>query len=112
MSETLQKSIKLLEVISAVKKKSLREQILKDLSKNDELFDAISEISKNTVTGRLKLTEKQKSVLKKYKKVLIEMAMKPKGKRKRKKLIVQTGGFLPILIPTIATLLAVILTRK
>lgn len=113
MSRTLRRCFKVLEVISTIKPKKLRDAILKDFSKNPDIFDSVSEISVNAIKGKVKPKEPpQKVRLRRYKRLMIDIALKPKAKTSRKKLLVQSGGFLPLLIPAVAELLAKILFKK
>ena len=72
---------------------------------DDCVIDAVSEISKNCLVGNLKLNKCEINKLKKYKKVF-EILSRKTPLQKRKKIIIQKGGFLAsILIPSALYLL-------
>jgi len=74
----------------------LRKNILKD--SNPDLIKALCEVCMNTLNGNMKISNSTKSQLKKYKKTLRCLAS-PKVKLTRKrKLLIQKGGFLPVLL--------------
>jgi hypothetical protein len=75
------------------------------------LINAISEISKNCLTGNLPLKKSEITKLKKYKKVLRFIANK-NSLKKRRKVILQRGGFLNILIPSALHLLSELLSKN
>lgn len=78
-------------------------RILLNKSKNC-LVNAVSEISKNCLKGNIKLSKCKINKLKKYKKVL-KLISKRLPISKRKKIIIQKGGFLSILIPSALAML-------
>ncbi|RWR98833.1 hypothetical protein B4U79_14110, partial [Dinothrombium tinctorium] len=85
MSENLRKTINALELIAQVKNPKIRKAIMKDLSSNKMLYKA--------------LREGDKKKLKKFRKILFHLSGSKVPTNKRKKLVDQSGGFLPILIP-------------
>ena len=94
-----------LKLLSQIKNKDIRKNATCDFCKNENLYKAIKEIALNIVNKNIPLTNKDKKKLKKYKKD-IYLLSKQKFKSKRKqKVLQQTGGFLPILIPLVATIL-------
>lgn len=66
-------------------------------NKND--IDALSEISLNTLKGNVKLSPQMYKKLKRYKTALRTLASKKASLKKRKSVVKQQGGFLPMLIP-------------
>jgi hypothetical protein len=77
----------------------------------DCLIYAISEISKNCLIGNLPLKKSEIAKLKKYRKVLRFISGK-NSLKKRKKIILQRGGFLNILIPSALYLLSEVFSKK
>jgi hypothetical protein len=75
------------------------------------LINAISEISKNCLIGNLPLKKSEIAKLKKYRKVLRFISGK-NSLKKRKKIILQRGGFLNILIPSALYLLSEVFSKK
>lgn len=87
--------------------KTLRKQLLKKLP--IRAVKTICECCHNLLKGNIPLTPKQKKELVKHKTVLRKIAAKKGALYVKKKLIVQRGGFLNILIPAaIGTLSALI----
>lgn len=111
VSSSLRKSLPLLKVMSRLKTKN-RQNILSEVSNEDTLYNALREIAHNTLKGNVKLNSIQKKKLKPYSKTLKGLCDKPKCRRRRQKLIVQSGGFLPILIPAITGLLSSIIANN
>lgn len=77
-------------------KPSLRKELLKKAS--PEIIKTICEISHNTLKGNTKLSAKGKNILEKYKNKLRALISPKKSLKSKKKLIVQSGGFLPALL--------------
>ena len=65
----------------------------------------MNEIAVNTVNKKVPLSEKDKKSLRKYRIKIKKLACFTKDKKKRKRLVVQSGGILPFLLPTIASVL-------
>lgn len=83
--------------------KTLRKHLLKKLPSRS--VKAICECSHNVLKGNIPLSPYQKKSLKKYKTTLRKIATKKGALFKKKKLIVQHGGFLNILIPAALSVL-------
>jgi hypothetical protein len=78
-------------------------KLIKGASKDN--IDALSEVALNTLLGNVPLQEKQKKKLKRYHKKIRFLARKRTSARKKKKFLVQQGGFLPLLLtPILSTL--------
>jgi hypothetical protein len=105
MSTNLISVIRVLEMVSSIKDIKQREKVLRKLSAKKSFYDALREIAHNTVHSNIQLEAHHKTQLKKHRRTLIELAVKSKGIRKKKALVVQSGGFLPILIPLVLALL-------
>jgi len=75
------------------------------------LINAISEISKNCLIGNLPLKKSEIAKLKKYRKALRFISGK-NSLEKRRKIILQRGGFLSILIPSALQLLSQLLSKN
>lgn len=83
--------------------KALRKQLLKKLPSRS--VKAICECSLNALRGHIPLSSSQKRSLRKYKTTLRKIATKKGSLFHKKKLIVQQGGFLNILIPAALSVL-------
>jgi len=78
---------------------------------DDNTVRAISECALNLLRGKLKVDQKQKKKLSKYKKELRYLVV-GKSKGLKKKIIVQSGGgFLSVLIPAAITLISTLLGK-
>jgi hypothetical protein len=98
-------------MLSRIKSAKKRNMILKELNRDKVLFDALSELAHNHLKGNIPIGYNQTTLnhkkLKRHTKLLRALDC-PKSRKcasKRKKLIEQSGGFLPILIPAAAAAL-------
>ena len=94
--------LKQIELIRVCPQK-LRKNLLKKLP--NTAHKAISECALNVLKGNIPLSTHQKKCLKKHKTILRKIGDKKTTLFKKKKLIIQQGGFLNILIPAVAALL-------
>jgi len=106
MSSSLKKYLNQLKFFVGIKNKNVRDQILKQWCNDDNFFNAVKEIVENTMKKTLPIKARERRMLKKYKNTLSEFIKPSIPKRKRKKLVIQSGGFLPILIPILTSFLA------
>lgn len=111
MSNLLRKQMPLIQAICKSNPTTKR-KLLSTLSDNKDFYSAVSEICLNICKGNVKLSSKIKNQLKPYKSCIINFAGKTKCVQKRKKLIKQSGGFLSIVLPIIASVLTDILLKK
>lgn len=106
ISSELKECISTLTIASKIRNVKLREKFLIDqFKKNSDLFKAIKEIALNLIQENIPLTDTQKRSLKKHKHQIVDI-VKDKAKTRRKKHIAQSGGYLPILIPTVISLIS------
>ena len=102
MSSRLRNNSEVLHVLSKAAPK-FRKQLLQQADR--DLITAICECCLNVVKGRVPLTTGQKKKLAPHKKHLRQLADKRLSHTKRKRLIVQKGGFLgALLAPVLKTL--------
>ncbi|MDI9312886.1 MAG: hypothetical protein QM535_21935 [Limnohabitans sp.] len=111
MSSTLKNYIQQLQFISKIKNKKIREGILQEFSNDQRFFNALKEIVENTLRKNIPLKPKEKRSLRKYKKILLQFTKPKISKRKKKQLVVQSGGYLNILIPVITSFLTSLLNK-
>jgi len=104
MKSKISKHFDKLSFIASIRNPNLRSKILSDIA-NDDLYKALNEIALNYQNGNIVLNSKQKNQIKKYKRLLQRLTIKSNNSTVKKKLIQQSGGFLPILIPTIASII-------
>lgn len=76
---------------------------------NKEFVDCVSECAKNVLRGNVPLTTNQKAKLRRNQKNLRSLAIKRTSLKKRRQ-ILQKGGFLAALLPPVLSLLGGVLT--
>jgi hypothetical protein len=110
MSLKIKKNLHFLKVLKDVNEPS-RKVILKNA--NRDLINSINECIYNILYNRQFILNKHKKAqLVKYKHSLRKLVNKKTSFNKRKKIIVQSGGsFLPIILPTILSVLSSYLTQ-
>ena len=111
MSKNLVNCLGKLKTISKIKNSTKRKKAL-NLNYDECLYKALNEIAVNTVKRRVPLSIKQVNKLKKHKLNIKKLSCRTKNKKKQKQLVVQSGGFLPVLIPAIASILTSILSNQ
>lgn len=89
--------------------KNLKRKLLKKISSRS--VKAICECVLNTLNGNIPLSRYQKNALKKYKGPLRKIGNKKGSLFTKKKLIIQHGGFLNILIPAALSVLTGLINR-
>lgn len=80
-------------------KPKLRNAIIRN--SEDDFIKTLAEISLNTLNGNIGLDNKTKKKLRPYKRVIRKLACSKRCNKSKRKLIIQKGGFLPMLIGTI-----------
>jgi hypothetical protein len=107
MSRLMQRNLRFIKQLRKTSPKQ-RQRIL-DLSPR-ELLDSLGEGSYNVLKGRVKLTANKFKALRRHKQKLQTLANKRTSRRLKQHLVVQRGGFIPllasILVPTILSLVA------
>ena len=102
MSDNLRKCLPVLEFVASIRRKALRTAILKELSKYKAVYKAIKELALNTINKNIPLKKKDKVKLRKSATTLQSFKKKKNNKRT---LVIQSGGFLPYLVPLFISLL-------
>ena len=108
MSNKLHKHWQTFQHISSAKTPKLRKTLLQHYSKSDEFCSACREISKNIVRRKLIIKGVKAKQLKKYKKLISKLAQPNNSKKVKPKLINQSGGWLPIVVPLISGIASVV----
>ena len=80
-----------------------RTKLIKKASKDN--IDAISEVALNTLRGNIPLNPKQKRELKKHRSKIRSLVHSKSSVKKRKHILVQKGGFLPLLLTPFLSIL-------
>jgi hypothetical protein len=106
MSKNLRNCMKNMDIFCNTKCRKLKKSILKEMSKNDDYFKALFEIVHNISVNKLKIPKKDKRRMKKHIKTLEHILCNPKSRVKRASAVVQSGGFLPIILPILGTVLS------
>jgi hypothetical protein len=97
-----------IDVLKVLKNKpKLRKAIVSASSK--ELILALCEIIANVLSGNVKLSPSEKQKIQKYNSVLRKLVDKSTKVRAKKQLILQKGGFLPVILGPALTILASVL---
>lgn len=114
MSTNLRNCVKYLEFASKIPNKKLRQKVFANLCEHEKMFCAVREIAANIVHKNIKLDRKHKRQLRRYGTGLRKLSMlkkNPRSATSKRKIINQTGGSLPILIPLIIDILATLATQ-
>jgi hypothetical protein len=113
MSNNLKRCASVLSLVSRIRNKSLRDSILREISCDDHIYDALSELAVNTLKGNVPLTKRQKEKLRRQKRFISSLSCdrKKHSLRKRKYLVRQSGGYLATVLPIIVTLLSELLSK-
>jgi len=89
--------------------KKQRDKKIKAATKDN--IDALSEAALNTLKGNVPLHSALKSKLKRHCTKIRNLAHKGISRKKKKLLLVQEGGFLPLLIPAVLTAIGSLAAR-
>ena len=108
MSKNLKHCIKELQYVSNIKCNKTKQVMLKYISENMKIYLALREIAVNLIKGNINIDNKTKFKLRKHKNSIINLANKKRlTKSKRKKLIVQSRGWMWI-IPLVTSIIELI----
>ena len=114
MSKNLRKCMKTMHLLCSTQNKKLRKSIIQEMAKHQCFFEAIYEIVNNIHLKNIKLKNLKsldKKRLKKFLPLLRKIHSCPKNKSIRKKLVVQTGGWLPIVLPVLTTVVGELISH-
>lgn len=103
--EKLDTNLDNLKLLSCCSKKIKDKLIIKG---NKELIKSIEECVLNTLNGNINFTKKDKGKLLKFKQPLRRF-INENSQKKKKKILIQQGGFLQILLPSAITVITEIL---
>ena len=109
MSQNLRKCLKELQIAMNYKHKPTRDAILKYLSHKKCIYNALREISMNILNKQIKLQRHHIRKLNPHVKTIKALKKGMKSKKERRKLVQQSGGFLPWLLPVIASALPAVI---
>ena len=108
MSANLKRCSKALIMISQEKNKKKRERLLKQAANHDCFLWALKEISQNYLKGNIPMNIHVKSQMKKYEPLIQRLSLLHSKSRGKKKLALQSGGWLGAIIPIATALLSLI----
>ena len=115
-SKVLQECLPVLKVIASVKSPALRKQVLQDATRNPEtlkcLYIALHELAVNTVQGHIPLRTKDKQKLRRSRQAThIKTLATPSNRYNKRRLVVQSGGWLPIVLPIAGAIISKIVDK-
>lgn len=93
-----------LDAVARTKGARKRALLLREMSHDHKIADAMQFLAQNTINMRIPLDRKHKVKLVKHHTVIRNLARKNISKQKKKELISQSGGWLPTLIPIVLSL--------
>lgn len=102
--------MQLLSVIAKIKNNKTRKIVLKDIGKDEKIYSALKEMALNTLNKNIKLNRNQRNKLSRVT-PLLRKFKKNNSKNQKHKLIIQSGGILPIIVPAALSLLSTILSN-
>jgi hypothetical protein len=106
MSLNLQNCVKELQLIGKLKNLKTRKQVLNQLSKKACIYQALKEISQNIINKNIKLTASRRKVLLRHSKIIKALSRDRHGKAYKQRLVRQSGGFIPAILPALLPILA------
>jgi len=107
MSRRVRKYMPVLKRITKLGEKAKRDYVRKC---DKEFLDCISECAKNVIKGNVPLTDRQKTKLRRSRNDLRALSVKKTSSRKKRR-ILQKGGFLGALLPPVLAVLSSLLLK-
>lgn len=98
-----------LQIVTQIRDRNAKKKILRILAKNKDFRLLIREIMNYAVNRDIQITPAQEKKLKKYKRVILGLANKRKGRTSANR-IAQTGGFLQFIIPALLPIVVDLVT--
>ena len=110
MSNNLLHCLEKLKKVSSIKNVKQRQKQLDKIS-DACIYKALNEIAIYTIEGSIKLSPQRLKKLRKFNRNIKKMSTKTNNRTEQKKLVKQSGGFLPILIPAVASIITSLITK-
>jgi len=108
VSKNLKHCLSELKMVSTIKNSKARSVILNELSKKSCIYEALREIAVNIISKNSpilkRLNSKEISKLRMHQKVIKALANGSLIDKQRSKFVLQSGGFLPLILPIVSTL--------
>ena len=111
MSKNLRKCMRTMHHFCDSNSPKIKKTILKEMSENPCYFDAIHEIINNIYLKNLKIPPSRRTKMKRFLKFFDDIHRQPKSKAKRRKLVIQSGGFIQFILPILATLVTELISN-
>lgn len=105
-SKTLKKTFGGLQKIMGEKNKKKRELMLMAAAKNEDILNSVRELSRNVVLKNVPLNNRQKKSLLNHSKCIVGCSKIKGCCKKSERLVTQSGGWLGIVLPIVASLIA------
>ena len=102
MAKRLQRNLEILKILKNCKSRKDQNCILKLVNK--DLIQCLCDCAHNILQGNIKLSKQKKISLKKHSSALRDLAEKKGGIEKKRKFLIQKGGFLPALLGPIISI--------
>lgn len=110
ISSDLQECLPIIKILPKIRGVALRKQFLSDQYKNDrKIYKALKEIVTNVVHKNITLSDACKKSLLRFKRAIIEF-IHDKNKKREKKHLIQSGGYIHFMIPAVLELLSSVLS--
>lgn len=103
--EKLEKKLDTLKLLKDCKNK-IKNQIIN--KGDDDLILSLNECVINTLNGNVNLSQKDIKKLTKFKRSLRKL-IRNKEIKKKKRILIQEGGFLPVILPSAITLISTLI---
>lgn len=103
--EDVQRFLPVLQLIAKIKATDERNQVLRILAKNPAFRKVVKEIATNLYHKQISVPENRLKMIHRHKGVICNLVVKNK-KRRNIKLVSQTGGLWPIILPMLLSSLA------
>ena len=105
-----QRARKFLPMLKRIRKMDEREKGVFVRKCNKEFLDCVSECAKNVIKGHVPLTDRQKTNLRRRRNDPRALSIKKTSLRKKRR-ILQKGGFLTALLPPVLSILGSLLLK-
>lgn len=109
MSKRIKRNLPILKAMLTLKPKEIRDFLC---HASEDLILTLCEISLNVLKGHIPLTSCQYTKLNKQKKFIKLFASNKTGVKHKRKVVAQTGGFLPLLLTNVIPFLTSMLAER
>ena len=110
--EIVSQYIPLFDFITRIKSRADQKTVLKIFAKDKQFRKCFKEVASNIQRKNITVSKTQKTQLSKYKDIIKGLDQTGNGRNKSIKLIEQSGGMLPILLPILASIVAEVISSN